>query len=86
MLLNVYAIYDSKARIYQRPFYMLNHDMVRRACLDILAVPDHDITKHKADYAVFHLGTFDDSNARFDNLAAPRVMFGFHEIQMEADV
>jgi len=80
MKINIYVIYDSKARVYNKPFYQINHEICHRTCTDILSQPN-DIAKHPEDFTVFHLGAYDDESAMFHLLDTPVSLFRFHELQ-----
>lgn len=83
MKTNVYAIFDHKAKIFNRPFYLVNDQVATRTCLDLLADPNTDVAKHPTDFALFKLGTYEDTSGLFTLEALPLPMFGFHELQPE---
>lgn len=66
----VFAIYDSKARGYNQPFYFQSVEMARRAFFDVVNDKTTMFYKHGTDYTLFHLGEFDDETARFSELEA----------------
>jgi len=81
MKLNVYVIYDSKAKVYNRPFYLLNDDIASRTASDLVTDKTNDLGRHPEDFIMFRLGSFDDQTAEFVLEPAPVVLFRFHEIQ-----
>lgn len=81
MKLNIYVVFDNKAMTYNRPFFVINDAIASRMASDHLNDKQSEIARHPADFSLFHLGEYDDQTAKFDLLASPRHMFGFHEIQ-----
>lgn len=71
MKINLYTIYDLKAGVYNKPFYMHNDSVVIRAMEDLINDPQNDIGRHPEDFIVWMLGTFDDNEAKFDLLENP---------------
>jgi len=80
MLHDMFAIYDSKAKIYNTPFALLNEDVARRAALDLLADTTTQVSNHPQDFTMFYLGTYDDEQALFDLTDTPINVFRFHEL------
>ena len=71
MLLQVFTVFDSKAETYLPPFYMPALGAALRSFADTCNDPSHAFNKHPSDYALFHLGSFDDSHASFDSFTTP---------------
>jgi len=69
MILQIMAVYDSKARAFLIPFFCAHTDVGRRAFSDAANNPGHQVGAHPEDFTLFHLGTFDDDNAVFKLLA-----------------
>lgn len=80
MKLNVYAIFDHKAKFYACPFYQQNDAVALRTATDLLANPETEVARHPADYAMFKLGTYDDSNAKMELYPSPEHFLSFHEL------
>lgn len=70
MITEIYSIYDTKAHVHNKPFHQTNRDVAIRTCADIANDINGEIHKNPEDYALFYLGTYDDSNAHFE-LAEP---------------
>lgn len=66
MLMQIFAIYDSKAEVYNKPFYELTIASAIRAFSDAANDTQTAFAKHPADYTLFHIGTFDDATAKID--------------------
>lgn len=71
MLLHVFTVFDSKTESYLPPFYQPALGAALRSFADVCNDPSHAFNKHPSDYTLFHLGSFDDSTARFDPLVTP---------------
>lgn len=79
MITNIYTIFDTKAGIYNKPFFLINDAVAERNARQLLTEPN-DIQTNPEDFVLFKLGTYDDSSAEFDLLPAPAVMYRFHEL------
>lgn len=80
MKINAYVIYDSKARIYNKPFYFLNDQVALRAASDICSDQNSDVANHPEDFSMFKIGTYDDETAMLLQLSTPEIVVRFHEI------
>lgn len=83
MLINLYAIFDVKAKLYNKPFYMVNDQVAQRACIQTLNDPTTDIAQNPEDFILYRLGTYEDTTAKIDTDENPVMLFRFHEIQHE---
>lgn len=81
MLLNAYVIFDSKARIYNKPFYFVNDDVALRSAGQVMADPNSDIATHPEDFTMFKIGTYNDEHASFDLLEAHEVICRFNQVK-----
>ena len=61
----IFSIYDSKAEAYNTPFYLPNENMAVREFTNLANDADSTVSKHPADYTLFHLGEYDDGGAEF---------------------
>ena len=71
MIVQVFSVFDSKAGSFAQPFF--SHTLVtgKRAFADACADPSTMLSRHPSDFALFHLGSFDDQSGFFDALVAP---------------
>lgn len=60
MKLRAYAVYDSKAEAYLRPFFAGTRGQAVRSFSDAINDPLHEMAKHAEDYTLFEIGAFDD--------------------------
>lgn len=59
-MLNLYSVFDQKAKAYLAPFAMTNDDVAMRAFADTVNDGESPMAKHPEDYTLIRLGTFDD--------------------------
>ncbi|AXH73617.1 MAG: nonstructural protein [Microviridae sp.] len=72
MILQVFAVYDSKAKAYAQPFYAPNKGLATRYFADGANDPTLQMCKHSEDFTLFHLGSWNDENGSFELLPAPQ--------------
>lgn len=60
MNLQMFSVYDIKARAFLRPFCMPNADMAIRALKDSAHEPDHSFAKNPEDYTLYSVGEFSE--------------------------
>jgi len=72
MKLNVYSVYDSKVGAYMTPFFMRSNGEALRAFIEIASDPQTSICKHPEDFTLFHIGSWDSSDASYDSELAPK--------------
>lgn len=65
MILQVFSVFDSKARAFFPPFYAGTLEMAARAFADCADLPDHAFGRNPEDYTLYHLGAFNDDSAVF---------------------
>lgn len=73
MKIIVVAVRDQKADSFGNPWYAQTVPMALRHFSDACNTPDesNQWRKHPEDFALFHLGTFDQSTAQFDPIFPP---------------
>lgn len=72
MKLQVFSIFDTAAQAYNQPFMFQTTGLAVRTFQEEAHRPDSNICKHPRDFALMHLGEFDDQNATFDLFETPR--------------
>jgi len=60
----IFVIYDAKAKLYNKPFYMINKNVALRAAQDLIDDTTTEISKNPQDFTMWHLGTYDDNTAQ----------------------
>lgn len=63
MLLNIYSIYDNKAKAFSSPFYMQNDEVAKRVFHIMANNPESDYYHHPDDFILYHIGAFEDGTA-----------------------
>lgn len=73
----IYAVYDKKAQAYRYPHFLKQHGEAIRALEDSVNETQNSqnqIARHPADFALCHLGDFDDSTGKIIGLNAPVII------------
>lgn len=65
MILKIFAVYDAAIGAYMAPHFLHSRGQALRAFLDMASDPNSQIGKHSADFTLFELGEYDDSNGSF---------------------
>ena len=71
MILKVFGIYDSKAEAFLPPFMMKSKGEALRALTSHVEDTQHNFCKYAEDFTFFELGSWDDSNGKYDFLSTP---------------
>lgn len=73
MLLQIVSVRDRAADAFGRPIFVHSIGQAIRSFQDeINRVGDNnDMHKHPEDYDLYHIGTFDDNNARIESFDRP---------------
>lgn len=62
MILQAYAVFDTKAEAYLQPFFMRSRGEAMRAFMDSIQDEKHTFSRHAVDYKLMYIGLFDDSS------------------------
>ncbi len=65
MKLLAFAIHDSKAEAFLRPFFDMTKGSAVRSFADTVNEDGHPMNKHAEDYTLFHVGEFDQDMGKF---------------------
>lgn len=65
MKLRAFAIRDSKAEAFMRPFFAVTRGIALRSIVDVVSDPNHEMYKHAEDYTLYEVGEFDDQTGIF---------------------
>jgi len=71
VILQIFAVYDSKVGAYMAPFFMSSRGQAIRAFCDTAEDPNSQLGKHPEDFTLFHLGEYDDQSASFSIGSTP---------------
>ena len=72
MIVNIFSVFDVVAKAYLQPFYSTNKGTAIRALVESMSDPKSVIARYPEQYVLFELGTFDDTDAKFDIYSSPR--------------
>jgi len=85
MKTSIYTIYDTVAKIYNKPFYLPNadgnHALALRTASDLANDPSSECFKNPTDYSMWYIGEFDDQDATIDTISPAELVCRFHELQ-----
>lgn len=62
MVVNVYSIYDEKAKYFGKLTFFANDDDAKRAFGDLVVTEGNGVNRHPGDFKIYKLGTFDDNS------------------------
>lgn len=71
-ILKVFSVYDSKVGVYETLFTFRTTGEAIRSFSVICTDPKSKFCVHPTDFALFELGTFDDSTAKVDLYPVPK--------------
>ena len=73
MLLQVVVVRDSAINAFGTPYFVTHTGSAVRGFTDGVNTPQENsnLYKHPADFVLWHLGTYDDLDARFDLFPSP---------------
>lgn len=69
--MKVLAVKDSKVGIFLRPVFAVHLAEAMRSFEDAVRQGDSVFSRHPNDYALYHLGEFDDTQGKFTMLDNP---------------
>lgn len=71
MKLEMLAIRDAKMQAFMTPWFSLNLAVAVRLFADAVNDPVSTMHKNPEDFALYHLGTFEDGKGSYDQFAQP---------------
>lgn len=71
MISGIYSIRDAKIEAFGQPFLFVKPGPAIRAFADEVSNPQSNLFKHPEDFALFHLGYYDDETGLFTSLPQP---------------
>lgn len=71
MLLQVFSIFDVKAKCFGQPFFMSHNGMALRAFSDLVGEKGTNVNKHPEDFKLYKLGEYDDNSGELTSLEQP---------------
>jgi hypothetical protein len=70
MNLEIFSVFDRKAKAFIPPFFLPNRNMALRVFTDSVNDPEHQFHAHPEDYSLFHLGDFDQESGLIDSFSS----------------
>lgn len=80
MKLKIYSIYDEKALIHDKQFFMAHNGQAIRAFEDAAKNSDSYINKHPSDYKLYCLGILDNVSGIIESNAIPEFIISAQEV------
>lgn len=71
MLLKMYSIRDSKAEVFNPPFFKHTHGEAERDFRNLVNDEKSFVNKYPEDFDLFYLGQFDDQTGKIEPLPTP---------------
>lgn len=72
MLLKAYSIRDSKADVFNTPFYQKTHGEAERTFQQLAKDEKSTICKYPDDFDLYYLGEYDDQTGKMESLDSPQ--------------
>lgn len=82
MKLKIYSIRDSKAEIFNTPFYQKTHGEAERNFRSLVNDDKSQVHKYPEDYALWYLGEYDDNTGAFQTLDQPQHILNAVQVLM----
>lgn len=80
MKLQIYVIFDSAAKVYNKPFCQINDAVAVRCCQELVNDPGTDCSRSPHDFSLFNIGTYDDAHAQIKTTDKHNCVCRFHEL------
>lgn len=74
MNLKVYTIRDSKAEVFNTPFFQKSHGEAERSFRELINDEKSMVSKYPEDYDLYYLGQYDDQTGTIEALDTPQHM------------
>lgn len=87
MKVQVYSLRDSAAECFGRPIFVPAIGLlVRELTQEVNRVaPDNNLCMHSSSFDLFHLGSFDDHDCRFDLLDHPNLVMNLASLRFKGE-
>lgn len=76
MVVQIVSVFDAKAEAFNLPQFVQSVGTGVRGFTDAVndVRKETDLSRHPEDFQLFHLGTFEDSDARFELFQVPKLL------------
>ncbi len=72
MKLLAFTVYDEKAECFGNPFFVSAPGQATRMFADLSRDKQTTVGQHPEDFTLYQVGTWNNSEAKFDNLTTPK--------------
>lgn len=69
MKVEIFSVFDSKAKAFMQPFYATAPGLAQRMFRDLVNGGQGAVSQYPEDFTLFHIGTFDDATGQVVALA-----------------
>lgn len=73
MMTEIFTVFDLATKAYMEPFFAPTVDFAIRSFSEACTTAGHQFAKYPADYALYHVGTFDMASGELQGFDARRV-------------
>jgi len=74
VIYKIFSVRDSQVEAFLQPFFSPTTGSAIRSIAEVVNDPQHTFNKHAADYALYHLGDFDDTTGAITPNPIPQVV------------
>lgn len=85
-MLKCFAIYDSKANVYGRPFFLQSAGVAMRIFGDMANDQKDPVGHHPEDYTLFELASWDEDTGKFTQDGANRSLANGIELKIHDEI
>jgi len=71
--MKIFSVRDNQVEAFLQPFFSPTLGSAIRSLQEVVNDPQHTFSKHAADYSLYALGDFDDSNGIITTLDPHRI-------------
>lgn len=72
MILKAFSIRDSKAEVFNTPFFQKTHGEAERSFKQLIQDEKSMLSKYPEDYDLYYLGEYDDNTGKLVTLDTPQ--------------
>lgn len=83
MIKSIYAVFDSKTKLFGNPFNSLRQEAAVRDFQYAANDPSTDICRYSSDFALYFLGTFCDESGKYETLDQPQHIVSAFQLKSE---
>jgi len=60
MLINIYSVFDNKAKIYSQPLFQINDQVAQRIMQNCVDNKEHTYGMNPEDFSLYQIGVYND--------------------------